>query len=159
MDDIFVGPVTIINWAQTRRQKIIQDLSFESEAFDVFKPNISSCGTFSECKVDAESISTVKSSDFKEHSTPIKTGENTISDTSSLLEISPELEFPEPESSNQKKAELTKVTPIPIGELKNFVERKKKVPVLSLNLNFEKITPSTTIDVANASYSKRKQTI
>jgi len=36
------GPVSINNWARTRKQKIIRDLSFESNAFDIYEPYFSS---------------------------------------------------------------------------------------------------------------------
>ena len=36
------GPVTVGNWARTRRQRIVRDLSFDSEAFDIFNPCYSS---------------------------------------------------------------------------------------------------------------------
>lgn len=38
----FEGPVSITNWTMTRRQQIIHDLSFESEAFDIYDPKFSS---------------------------------------------------------------------------------------------------------------------
>jgi len=36
------GPVTVGNWARTRRQRILKALSFDSEPFDIFDPCYSS---------------------------------------------------------------------------------------------------------------------
>ena len=36
------GPVSISNWARTRKQKILRDLSFESNDFDIYQPYFSS---------------------------------------------------------------------------------------------------------------------
>lgn len=37
-----VGPVTMVNWARTRKQKIVMETSFESEEFDIYNPKFSS---------------------------------------------------------------------------------------------------------------------
>jgi hypothetical protein len=39
----FKGAVTITNWAISRRQRIVRDISFDSEHFDIFNPEFSSC--------------------------------------------------------------------------------------------------------------------
>ena len=36
------GPVTIFNWARTRAQKIIRDISFESDQYNIYSPHFSS---------------------------------------------------------------------------------------------------------------------
>ena len=42
LDDVFEGAVTIINWARTRRQRIILATSFDSQEYDVYDPAFSS---------------------------------------------------------------------------------------------------------------------
>lgn len=41
-EDNFVGPVTIINWAMTRRQKVVAETSFDSIEFDIYAATFSS---------------------------------------------------------------------------------------------------------------------
>ena len=38
----FIEKVTIDKWARTRRQRILQNISFESEVFNIYDPNFSS---------------------------------------------------------------------------------------------------------------------
>ena len=38
----YEGNVTIERWARTRRQRIIKDISFESEVFNIYDPKFSS---------------------------------------------------------------------------------------------------------------------
>ena len=41
-DHEFKGPVTITNWARTRAQRIIRDISFETQQYDIYDPYFSS---------------------------------------------------------------------------------------------------------------------
>lgn len=42
LNDKHEGNVTIERWARTRRQRIIKDISFESEVFNIYDPKFSS---------------------------------------------------------------------------------------------------------------------
>lgn len=42
LNDKFEGEVTITHWAKTRRQRILKDLSFESEVFNIYDPKFTS---------------------------------------------------------------------------------------------------------------------
>ena len=41
-DDEFTGKVSIFNWAQTRKQKILRDTEFEDKIHDIYNPEFSS---------------------------------------------------------------------------------------------------------------------
>lgn len=41
-DEYFDGEVSIQNWARTRRQRILKNLSFESKEYNIYNPNFSS---------------------------------------------------------------------------------------------------------------------
>ena len=43
-EEEFEGKVAITNWAMSRAQKIIRDISFESKTFDIYRPEFSSQG-------------------------------------------------------------------------------------------------------------------
>lgn len=44
VEEQFEGKLAINNWAMTRAQRIIRDISFESETYDIFHPAFSSGG-------------------------------------------------------------------------------------------------------------------
>lgn len=60
-DNCFEGPVSITNWTITRRQKIVQDTSFESEAFDIYDPQFSSSQSVSETREVGNRVENVES--------------------------------------------------------------------------------------------------
>ena len=42
LDDDFEGPVTIINWTKTRRQRIVNAQLYDSIDYDIYAPEFSS---------------------------------------------------------------------------------------------------------------------
>ena len=43
-EEVFEGKVAPKNWAMTRAQRIIRDISFETNVHDIYSPKFSSCG-------------------------------------------------------------------------------------------------------------------
>lgn len=43
-----MGPVTALNWARTRRQRVLRKISFDSSTFDIYDPKFSSEDNLSE---------------------------------------------------------------------------------------------------------------
>lgn len=43
-EEEFTGKVSISNWAMSRAQKIIRDISFDSDCHDIYRPEYSSDG-------------------------------------------------------------------------------------------------------------------
>ena len=61
-DEVFVGKVALSNWAMTRAQRILRDISFESTQHDIFNPCYSSDGaeTDDERNEDQEDLNRIE---------------------------------------------------------------------------------------------------
>jgi len=66
-ESIIQGPVTLQNWARTRKQKILLETSFESKEFDIYNPKFSSDESITPVQVSIDlSEETVSSNDAED---------------------------------------------------------------------------------------------